>query len=416
MASDIIKPDERLNKEKQSFVKSIVLAVVVLFIAMASRQTSGLFILPIIEKTKLTITDLSLAIAIGHLVWGIVQPLWGAMADRGKTFPVLLAGFLCLAAGQIGIIFANTPFSLVLTLGLLSPIGSAVGGVAILLKCLPSGLSDKERSVASGYINAGNAVGQFTLAPLLQYIISFRGYAAGLILLAGSAVTALIPSWFLCRKKDSGTVQKENENVRQGSGSKTSVKGQLGVAFRNSGYLMLHCSFFVCGFHVTFLSTHLPSEINLYGYAATVTAFCISIIGICNITGSISSGILGRYFPLKYILAIIYASRALCIVLYIIAPKTPLTFYIFAAIFGLIWSATVPPTAGLVGKLFGVRYLATLFGLVALTHQIGAFFGAWLGGIILQKTGSFFWLWRIDMLLAVFATSACLLIKEKKEI
>ena len=405
---------ERNFQDKQLFIKSIVLAAFLLFIGMGSRQTIGLFIIPIIEKTKLTIAQVSLAIAINQLVWGIVQPFWGMMADKGKSFFVLLAGFLILAAANIGIIYADTPILLIITLGLLSPIGAAASGFPILIKIISSDVSAEKRSVASGFINIGGAAGQFTLAPLLQYIINFRGYAASLVFLAGSAIAAIVPSWFLCGKKDLPPGKKNNEDMTFGADNRKEIplKEQLNIAFHNSGYLMLNCSFFVCGFHVSFLAAHLPSEINLHGFSATITAFCISIIGVCNMIGSIGSGILGKYLRLKSILSAIYFSRALCIALYIMLPKTPLTFFIFAAIYGLTWTATVPPTSGLVGKLLGVRYLATLLGLITLSHQIGAFFGVWLGGIILQKTGSFFWLWCIDMLLALFAALISLPIRE----
>ena len=401
------KPEEKAN-----FVKFVVLAAIILFMVMGGRQTTGLFVLPIIAKTKMSIADVSLALAISQLVWGIFQPLWGAVADRGKTFPVLLAGLLCLAAGQIGTIFAHTPFFLILFFGLLSPIGAAAASLPILIGSASSRLTSEKRSVASGIINIGGAAGQFTFAPLLQHIINLRGYAASLLLLAGTAFAAIIPSRLLYGKKEAAGSANQGPVQAQGSPGALSVREQLKIALRNPSYLMLHFSFFVCGFHVTFLSTHLPGEINLYGYAATVTAICISIIGLCNIMGSIGSGIIGKYIQMKYILVFLYASRSLCIALSLVTPKTPLSFYIYAAIFGITWSATVPPTSGLVGKIFKGRYLATLFGLVVLSHQVGAFFGAWLGGIILQKTGTFFGMWCIAMVLAAFASLISLPIKE----
>jgi predicted MFS family arabinose efflux permease len=179
-------------------------------------------------------------------------------------------------------------------------------------------------------------------------------------------------------------------------------------------YILLHAGFFTCGFHVAFLTTHLPGEIGLCGQAASVAALSIAIIGICNIASSICVGILGKHCRMKYILAAAYALRALMIAVYLAAPKTETTFYIFAVAIGLTWMATVPPTAGIVAKLFGTQYLATLFGLTLLTHQVGAFLGAWFGGLAIQQSGNLLWVWRLDIALALFASIVNLPIREEK--
>jgi predicted MFS family arabinose efflux permease len=397
----------------------IALSGIILFIVMGIRQTIGLFVLPIVTNTHINFIEVSTAIAIGQLVWGIFQPLCGALADKKGPFPVLLIGLLCLAAGEFGTAWTDSPVPFVLMFGLLSPAGAAAGSFSMLFGIISARLSSDKRSLAGGIINTGGALGQFTFAPLVQLIINLRGYCASLFFLAGSALLAIIPSWFLCGKK---IISKPEEKIKQDSNNQDKnvqpetnikLKQQLYIAFHNPGYIILNLSFFTCGFHVSFLATHLPGEININGYTSLVSALCISLIGVSNIAGSISAGILGKHFYMKYILAFVYASRVLLIALYLAIPKTEPVFYVFAVLFGLSWVATVPPTAGLVAKLFGVGYVATLVGLVSLTHQIGAFLGAWLGGIAMQRQGSLLPVWYIDMVFAAFAAFICLFIDEK---
>ena len=196
--------------------------------------------------------------------------------------------------------------------------------------------------------------------------------------------------------------------------SALSMREQLAIAARDKSYWCLHAGFFTCGFHIAFLVTHLPGEVKLCSLPATVAATSISIIGLANVAGSLWAGWAGGVFRMKYLLFANYFSRAVVIAIYLAAPKTPLTFYLFAAALGFTWLATVPPTAGLIGKLFGVRYLATLFGLATFTHQIGAFFGAWLGGIALVRFGDYSWMWYADIALALAAAFVNLPIREAR--
>jgi predicted MFS family arabinose efflux permease len=385
---------------------------------MGIRQTISLFVLPIVANTKIDFVEVSTAIAIGQLVWGIFQPLCGALADKKGPFPVLLIGLLCLALGEFGTAWTDSPVPFIFTFGLLASAGAAAGSFAVLFGIITARLPSDKRSLAGGVINTGGALGQFTFAPLVQLIINVGGYCASLVFLAGSAILAIIPSWFLCGRK---TPSKEktkpassrNNHIQPETNTHIKLKEQLHIAFHNPGYIILNLSFFTCGFHVSFLAAHLPGEININGYASLVSALCISLIGVSNIVGSISVGILGKHFYMKYILTFVYASRVLLIAVYLAVPKTEPVFYVFAVLFGLSWVATVPPTSGLVAKLFGVGFIATLVGLVSLTHQIGAFFGAWLGGIAMQRSGSLLPVWYIDMVLAAFAAFICLFINEK---
>ena len=190
------------------------------------------------------------------------------------------------------------------------------------------------------------------------------------------------------------------------------LRAQLRVALRDRSYWCLHAGFFTCGVHIAFLVTHLPGEIALCGLPASVSAASIALIGLFNVAGSLAAGALGQRYRMKWILAVMYASRALMIAIYLVSPPTPLTFYVFAAALGFTWLATVPPTAGLVGKLFGPRYLGTLFGLTLLSHQLGGFFGAWLGGVVMERFGDYSLMWYGDMALALLAAAANLPIRE----
>jgi predicted MFS family arabinose efflux permease len=240
-------------------------------------------------------------------------------------------------------------------------------------------------------------------APLAQALISAFGWVTALLSLAASALLT-IPLALPLRDKHTG-----GPTVHTGG---ISLSEQTLIAFKDRSYLCLHAGFFTCGFHIAFLVTHLPGEVALCGLPASVSAASLAIIGLANIAGSLSVGWLAQTYRMKYLLVWIYGIRAVAISLFLIAPHTALTFYVFAAVLGVSWLATVPPTAGLVGKLFGTRYLATLFGLTLLSHQIGGFFGAWLGGIAVARSGNYDWMWYADIALATVAALVNLPIRE----
>lgn len=393
---------------------SIALASLIFMITMGIRQTVGLFVHPVISNTGMTIAEVSMALAIGQLSWGIFQPLFGAWADKSSAFAALCAGSLCIAAGQLLTIWAKDPLTLTLAQGIFSPAGAAAGSFSVLVGIVAARLAPEKRSVASGIVNAGGSLGQFIFAPLVQLVMHLRGYYASLLMLAGAALMAILPAWGLCRKQaraPAGGPEAAHEEPDT-SLAREGLKEQLGVAMRDRSYLLLHAGFFTCGFHVAFLTTHLPGEIQSCGHSAAVSAASISLIGLCNIAGSIGAGFLGKYMRMKYILASVYAARAVMIAVFLFSPKTEMTFYLFAAATGFTWLATVPPTAGIVDKLFGKRYLATLFGLTFFTHQVGGFLGAWLGGVAMQQSGSLLWVWYVDVALALFAAIVNLPIRE----
>ncbi|MBD9469671.1 MFS transporter [Pseudoxanthomonas sp. PXM01] len=386
----------------------LLAASATLMITMGARQTTGLFVAPIHQDTGIGIAAISFALAIGQFTWGAVQPVFGALADKRGSTGVLVFGAILLSLGLALTPQLTSPWGLMFTLGLLTAAGAGAGSFSILIGATAQQLAPEKRSFAAGFINAGGSLGQFVFAPLVQAVIAFAGWASAMYTLAVASLLA-IPLAFPLRKK---AVAASGTPTATAIGD-ISLKQQIAIALRDRSYWMLHLGFFTCGVHIAFLVTHLPGEVALCGLPASVSAAALMLIGLFNVAGSLIAGALGQRVRMKWILAVMYASRAVMIALYLMAPPTPLTFYIFAAALGFTWLATVPPTAGLVGKLFGPRYLGTLFGLTLLSHQIGGFFGAWLGGLALERSGDYTWMWYLDMGLALIAAVANLPIRER---
>jgi len=388
----------------------LLAAAAILLITMGARQSLGLFVAPLSGATGLGIVAISFAMAIGQFVWGVAQPIFGALADRLGPRPVLIAGAFMLAAGAALTTLVSSEWALMVTIGVLFAAGAGAGSFSILIGATAQRLAPEKRAFASGFINAGGSLGQFVFAPLNQFMIGAFGWMAAMY---GMAVAALatIP---LIRPLVGGAKAEGTHASALAPAIKLTLREQLRISARNRSYWCLHAGFFTCGFHIAFLVTHLPGEVGLCSLPASVAATSLAIIGLANVAGSLTAGALGNVYRMKWLLFWIYFGRAVAIAIYLASPRAPLTFYIFSAALGFTWLATVPPTAGLVGKLFGVRYLATLFGLTLLSHQIGGFFGAWLGGIALVKFGDFGWMWYADIVLALAAALINLPIREAR--
>jgi MFS family permease len=384
----------------------ILSASAILMITMAARLTTGLFLSPINTSTGLGIASISLAMAVGQFMWGASQPIFGAVADKYGPARVIVLGGVMLAIGLAATPFVSSQFGLMLTLGVLSASGAGAGSFSILIGATAQRLPAERRPFAAGFINAGGSFGQFVFSPLVQLVIQASGWVVAMVSLAATTLLT-IPLAFLMRG------QKAPAHATTAADEFT-LGRQVREALRDKSYLCLHAGFLTCGFHIAFLVTHLPGEVALCGLPAGVSATALGLIGLFNIAGSLIAGALGQRYRMKWLLAAIYGGRAVIIGIYLLAPKTALTFYIFAAALGFSWLATVPPTAGLVGKLFGTRYLSTLFGLTLLSHQIGGFFGAWLGGLAFVKFGDYSWMWYADILLALAAALVNLPIREAR--
>ena len=383
---------------------TVLLAGGILLITMGIRQSVGLFVGPINTSTGLGITSISLALAVGQFVWGAVQPIAGAAADHWGPRPVLLVGLLVMALGTLITPWMDTTTGLSITLGALTAAGAGTCSFSVLIGAAAQRLSPQERGAASGWINAGGSLGQFVLAPVTQKLIQTLGWmgamwaSAAVTLLAIPMALGLAPS-----RAAAAPTQVANGGMRQA----------IREACADRSYWMLHLGFFTCGFHIAFLVTHLPTEIGLCGLTPAVASWALAFIGIANIVGSVVVGNSINRYRSKYLLALMYGSRCVLVLWYMAMPKTEWVFYLFAVGLGLTWLATVPPTAAIVGKLFGVRYLSTLFGLTLLSHQVGGFLGAYLGGLALAANGDYQWMWWADIVLAAMAALFNLPIREE---
>jgi len=380
-----------------------IMASSILMITMGTRQSMGLYVGPLNTDTGLGIVSISLAMAIGQFMWGAIQPVAGAFADKFGPRPVLLSGLLILVLGSALTPFVSSQLGLILTLGLLTAIGSGACSFSVLLSAVAQRMPATSRGTASGIINAGSSFGQFVFAPIIGKLIQWVGWMSTMWTMAAVALLA-IP---LLNRLTNDTHAPSKAPDPEGG-----LKKAVADAVRNPSYLLLHLGFFTCGFHIAFLVTHLPTEVGLCGLSPTVASWSLALIGLANIVGSLFAGSCINLYRSKYVLAVMYGSRAVLIALYLAAPKTEWTFYAFAVGLGLTWLATVPPTAALVGKLFGIRYLATLFGLTLLSHQIGGFLGAYLGGLVFEANHDYQWMWWADIALSAMAAIVNLPIKE----
>jgi MFS family permease len=381
----------------------IAAAGLVFALVFGVRQSVALFIGDINSATGLGIAAISLAFACAQLMWGITQPVAGAIADKYGTGRVIAAGAVLVMLGTVLTPHATSTWMLILLIGVVSAGGAGMAGMGVLMSAVARALPAELRGLATGMVNAGGSFGQFLIAPLAALLTGAIGWVGALTAL-GFASLAIIPlAWVL---------RGSHPPARPGAAVEKSMKEAVRDAWNDPSFLLLTAGFFVCGFHVAFIATHLPGVVALCGLPPAVGAWSLSLIGLFNIAGSFASGwAIGRW-RMKSVLSLLYAARALAVLGFVLAPKTTTTFLVFAVVLGLTYLSTVPPTVGLVGKLHGIRYVATLFGIVMLSHQVGGFLGASLGGYLFERTGSYDWLWYIDIMLAVGAALIHLPIRE----
>lgn len=381
-------------------------AAFILMVTMGIRMSLGLFMIPMVRDSAISVSAFSFAMAVNQLLWGVAQPFSGALADRFGAWPVLLWGTLLMAAACLLMPMWLNGIGLLLTLGVMMAFGSGAGSHSILMSQVANALPPRLRGTASGIVNAGGSLGQGIFAPFLQTLILIPAIAWQGALYALAAISLLILP--IARRLTRGSSAHKPAPSADGQNLKSALK----QSFRNRSYILLHLGFFTCGFHIAFLVTHLPQEIALCGLPPEVASWSLALIGMANIAGCLFIGWCVGHYRSKYLLFWMYASRAALIILYLLAPRTDMVFYAFAIGLGFTWLATVPPTAAIVGKLFGVRYLATLFGLTLLSHQIGAFFGAWLGGKAFIHFNDYQSMWYADIALASLAALLNLPIRE----
>ncbi len=369
----------------------LVCGASVLALNMGVRQTFGLFLEPMTLDLGISRGNFSLAIAIQNIIWGLLTPLCGILADRYGAGRILVTGGLLYALGIVIMALGASGLAIHLGAGVLVGLAVGASGFPLVLSAIARAVPEERRNMAIALAATGGSVGQFLLLPLAQILIETTGWPGALLIFAGLSALIIPLASGLRGKPDT---------VSSGA---TGIGGAVNQARRHSGYLLLTGGFFVCGFHVAFIGTHLPGYITSCNLAPLVGATALSIIGFFNILGGLAAGVLGSRYRLKYLLSGIYLARAVAIALFLLGPKTDWAVYLFSGAFGLLWLSTVPLTSALVGQIFGPRYMATLFGIVMLGHQLGAFFGAWFGGLNYDLSGSYDAVWIISVLLGLLA-------------
>ena len=372
-------------------------------IGFGVRSPFGLYLGPMTSALGWDRETYALAMAIQNLLWGVGLPVAGALADRYGSVVVIAGGAFIYALGILGMSLAESAWMLYLAGGLLVGLGVAFTSFQLAIAAMVRVVGPAKRSLVMGAGTAAGSVGQVLYSPLTQSMIVEYGWSASLMMLAMS-VLVIVPLALLLPNDP----QVHNEQPLHGS-----VTEALVEAFRHRGYLLLTAGFFVCGFHVAFITVHLPAYVTDLGLGRHVGAWCISLIGLFNIAGSFLSGWYGQHASKKFGLSVIYLLRALVLLALLLVTKTEYTMYVFAGAIGMLWLATIPLTTGIVAQIFGVRYMATLFGVVFLSHQIGSFTGVWMGGWIHDHTGSYDLMWQAGIVLGLVAAVIHLPINEK---
>ena len=379
-------------------------------VTMGARQSMGLFLSVINTTTGLGLASISLAFGVGQLWWGLTQPIAGIVADRHGAGRVLLFGLLLVALGTALVPLMTTTFGLIVAIGVLAAGGAGFAGPSVLLSATARLAPPAKRGIASGIVNAGGSFGQFVFVPIAQGITAVAGWAIAIQSMAAIVLLALPAAWVL--RGSSAQAASAAAATASAPVKRESAGEAIGRAMRDPSYLLLGAGFFVCGFHVAFIATHLPGVVAACQLPPSVGAWALAIVGLFNIVGSFAIGwAIGRW-RMKSLLSLIYAARAIAVLVFLLAPKTEAVVLIFAAFIGLTYLSTVPPTAGLVAKFFGTAHMATLFGFVMLSHQLGGFLGAWLGGKAFEWTGGYDWMWYADIVLATGAALLNLPIRE----
>jgi MFS family permease len=362
-------------------------------LCIGTRNTFGLYLRPMTEAYGWGREVFALAIALQNIVWGLSAPFTGAIADRYGTGRVIAVGGIVYALGLYGMAQAATPAALMLSAGVLIGLGTSATGFGVVLGAVGRMASERRRTLFLGIASAGGSMGQFVLVPLGQGFISGLGWSNALVV-TGALTLLIMPLAFVLVGKAERTA------------SDNSAASPL-AAFREAGverrYWLLFWGFFVCGFHITFIATHLPAFLVDNRVAPAVAAVALSLIGLFNIFGSLTFGYLGGHYSKRKALCWLYLTRAVFIAAFLLVPLSTVSVLAFAAGMGFLWLGTVPLTSALVGQMYGVRYMNTLFSVVFLGHQLGAFLGVWAGGRVYDLTGSYNLVWIAAIALGVFS-------------
>jgi MFS family permease len=373
----------------------ILCGCLISLLSFGPRSILGLFLVPMTEAQGWSREIFALSLAIQNIMWGLGQPFAGAIADRYGTARVIAAGGGVYAAGLVLMAFAPSPIWLHVSAGLLIGLGMSAASFSIVLAAFGRRVPAEKRPLIFGIGTAAGSMGQFLFAPLGRSFIADYGWSQALVLLG--IIMLAIPLLAIALRGRSD--QNAAADYIQGQTLSQAVR----QAFSHRSYQLLVIGFFVCGFHVAFITAHMPAYLDDLGMDPRLGAWSLALIGLFNVIGSLASGLIAGRYSKPILLSLIYLARAAIIALFIFLPITPLSVLVFSAAMGLLWLSTVPPTSALVAIMFGPKYMATLMGIVFLNHQIGAFLGVWLGGRLYDATGSYDVVWYLGIALGILA-------------
>jgi MFS family permease len=390
--------------KKLSMARVLICGAAIVTLSMGIRHGFGLWLQPITQDQGWTRQTFALAIAIQNLSWGIFGIFAGMMADRFGAFRVLIIGTICYALGLAGMALATSPPVFALTAGVLIGVAQAGTTYAVIYGILGRQISAEKRSWAMGITAAAGSFGQFLMVPVEGWLILHLGWQQALLVLS-LMVLLIVPLAFGLRETGfgGGTLAVPREQT---------IGQALREAFGYRSFQLLMAGYFVCGFQVVFIGVHMPSYLKDHGLSPQVASYALALIGLFNVFGTYIAGSLGQRMAKKNILAFIYFARAVAISLFLLAPLTPASVYVFSATMGLLWLSTVPPTNAAVAQIFGIQHLSMLSGFVFFSHQIGSFLGVWLGGYLYDRTGTYDLVWYIAIALGVFASLVNLPVRE----
>ncbi|MCE2782363.1 MFS transporter [Limnohabitans sp.] len=386
-----------------SLTQVLLCGAAIVTLSMGIRHGFGLWLQPITQAQGWGRQEFGFAMAIQNLSWGFVGIFAGMVADKFGAFRVIALGAVIYSIGLLGMAWATDPWVFALFTGVI--IGTAQAGTtyAVIYGVIGRNVPAERRSWAMGVAAAAGSFGQFLMVPVEGLLISQAGWQTALVILAAAALLIVPLAWGLREPALSAPGQTQRDQT---------IAQALKEAFKYPSFQLLMAGYFVCGFQVVFIGVHMPSYLKDHGLAPQVASYALALIGLFNVFGTYIAGSLGQKMPKKNILAFIYAARSMAIVVFLLAPLTPTSVYIFSAVMGLFWLSTVPPTNAAVAQIFGVAHLSMLSGFIFLSHQIGSFMGVWLGGYLYDKTGSYNIVWLLAIALGVFAALVNLPVRE----
>ena len=431
-----------MSGEKQaSLARTVLLILVACLITSLTVGISnnyGIMLAAIIDNTGLGYASVSFVIAVGQMFYGMVQPAFGLLAESRGNRVALFAGVLLMLAGLLLLPWCTQAWQLLIAMGLFLPAGTGAISYGLLMSCITPKLPARTVSIAAGIVNASSGVGSAAVLPLTQHLINNGGLAAAMFGLAVPTVL-LVPLCFWIGRREAGktvepggetgfadatrsqaspgmkasAAQCSNRNSPDPNSLAAGFLAKFSDAFHSRTYRHLMVVFFICGFHMTLIYGHLPSQFVSYGIDAETSALAFSLYGIVTIVGSVASGWLCSRLEMKCVLGTLFAMRSVIVLAFLLLPKTVLAVFVFSAFLGLTGASTVPPVSGIINERFGAARLASLFGFVYFVHQLGAFFGAWLGGVTFELIGSYNTIWVVDIILCAIAAMAAFLIKKQ---